>query len=126
MTMRKVLLVEDVEDNRGIIRQLAARMRFTLLEAGDGAEGVAMAKAELPALILMDLSLPVMDGWAATAAIKADPATTHIPIVALTAHAMDGDEARAREAGADAYMAKPIAIAEFKALVAGLLERTPS
>lgn len=111
----KILLVEDVEDNRGLIRQLAKRMKLTLLEAHDGAEGVRMAKAELPDLILMDLSLPVLDGWTATAQLKADATTAHIPVIALTAHAMEGDEAQARKAGVDAYVTKPIEIAGFRA-----------
>jgi two-component system cell cycle response regulator DivK len=117
----KVLLVEDVEDNRGIIRQLARRMRLTLIEAADGAEGVRMARAEMPDLILMDLSLPVMDGWTATAQLKSDPTTRHILVVALTAHAMAGDEQRSREAGLDAYLAKPFGIEEFTQLVGGML-----
>ena len=84
---RTVLLVEDVEDNRGLIRQLAQHMGLGLLEAGDGEEGVRLAAERQPDLILMDLSLPVLDGWAATARLKADPATRAIPVVALTAGA---------------------------------------
>ena len=119
--MPTVLLVEDVEDNRGLIRQLAAHMGLRLVEAGDGAEGVRLAKAEQPDLILMDLSLPVLDGWAATAMLKADTATSGIPVIALTAHAMHGDEARAREAGCDGYVTKPISLVPFKAMLERLL-----
>lgn len=116
-----VLLVEDVEDNRGLIRQIAAHMGLRLIEAGDGAEGVRLARQQHPALILMDLSLPVLDGWAATAQLKGDPATAGIPIIALTAHAMQGDEQRAREAGCDGYVTKPVSLAPFMALLRRVL-----
>jgi CheY-like chemotaxis protein len=118
-----ILLVEDVEDNRGLIRQLAGFMGLRLIEAGDGAEGVRLAQQERPDLILMDLSLPVLDGWAATAQLKADPATAGIPVIALTAHAMQGDEQRAREAGCDGYVTKPISLVPFKALLERLLSQ---
>jgi CheY-like chemotaxis protein len=121
-----ILLVEDVEDNRGIIRQVAGRMKLRLIEAADGAEGVRMAREQRPALILMDLSLPVLDGWAATAVLKGDPATAHIPVIALTAHAMEGDEQRAREAGVDGYMTKPISIVSLKELLTRLLAGEPA
>ena len=114
LTQQKILLVEDVEENRGIVRQLLARMGVTLVEAGDGAEGVQLARRERPDLILMDLSLPVMDGWQATRVIKGDPQTASIPVVALTAHAMSGDEQKAREAGCDGYVAKPLDLVEFQ------------
>ncbi len=117
----KILHVEDLEDNRGIIRQLARRMGVTLLEAGDGLEGVAIAKRELPNVILMDLSLPIMDGWEATTQLKADPTTRHIPVIALTAHAMAGDEQRARAAGCDGYVAKPIDLVSFQRLLERVL-----
>lgn len=113
-TQYKILHVEDLEDNRGIVRQLARRMGVTLLEAGDGLEGVNIARQELPHCILMDLSLPIMDGWEATTQLKADPATRHIPVIALTAHAMAGDEQRARAAGCDDYVAKPIDLTTFQ------------
>lgn len=125
-TPRKILLVEDVEDNRGIIRQVAGRMKLTLLEAADGAEGVRLAREQHPDLILMDLSLPVLDGWAATAMLKGDPATAHIPVIALTAHAMEGDEQRAREAGVDGYMTKPISIVSLKELLTRWLAGEPA
>ena len=109
-----ILHVEDLEDNRGIVRQLARRMGVRLLEAGDGLEGLTIARREIPNAILMDLSLPIMDGWEATTQLKADPATRHIPVIALTAHAMAGDEQRARAAGCDDYVAKPIDLATFQ------------
>lgn len=111
---KKILLVEDVEENRGIVRQLARRMGVTLLEAGDGAEGVRLAQNEHPDLILMDLSLPILNGWDATTQLKRDPATSEIPVIALTAHAMAGDEQRARAAGCDGYVAKPIDLIPFQ------------
>ncbi len=117
-----MLLVEDVEDNRGVVRQLAARMKVRLLEAADGKTGVELARSHGPDLILMDLSLPVLDGWEAMRQLKGDPASAAIPIVALTAHAMVGDEARARKSGADAYVAKPFDIRRLRALLQDLLE----
>lgn len=122
---RIVLLVEDSEDNRGIVRELLEDHfeGVHLLEAADGAEGVQLAKDRRPDLILMDLSLPVMNGWDATRALKADPATAAIPVVALTAHAMDGDEAKARAAGCDAYVSKPISLISFQALLRSFLDR---
>lgn len=119
---KTVLLVEDSEDNRGIIRELADWMEFDLLEAGNGEEGLKMALAAPPDLVLMDLSLPVMNGWEATRRLKADPTTAHVPVVALTAHAMAGDEAKAREAGCDAFVTKPISILEFQELLGKLLD----
>ena len=121
-----LLLVEDSEDNRGLIRQLVEDwMELSLCEAHDGGEGVRLARERLPSLILMDLSLPVMDGWQATAALKGDPATAHIPIIALTAHAMEGDEVRARTAGCDAYMTKPIDLDALEAMIQGFLTALP-
>lgn len=122
-----LLLVEDVEDNRGIIRQLARRIGCTLLEAGDGEEGIALARAAQPALILMDLSLPVLDGWAATRRLKADPATAAIPVIALTAHAMAGDRERALACGMDGYVTKPVDLSELQAILKRyLLKEAPS
>jgi two-component system cell cycle response regulator DivK len=122
---KTVLLVEDSEDNRGIIRELAEWMEFDLLEAGDGESGVRLAHEHKPDLVLMDLSLPVMNGWEATRLLKADPATARIPVVALTAHAMEGDEERALAAGCDAYVAKPISLIPFQELLTKLLEQAP-
>ena len=106
--MKKILLVEDNEMNRDMLSRRLERKGYTVLCAVDGEAGVAMAAAEKPDLILMDMSLPVLDGWGATRQIKADPATRAIPIIALTAHAMAEDERKAREAGCDDYDTKPV------------------
>jgi len=105
--MKRVLIVEDVEFNRDLLVQLLEE-DYELLTATNGAAGVELAERERPDLILMDLSLPVVDGWEATRRIKANPALRHIPIIALTAHAMMGDEDKARAAGCDDYLSKPI------------------
>lgn len=119
-TLPRVLLVEDNADNRRLMQRIIGDLA-TLLEASDGAEGLRLAQAERPDLILMDLSLPVMSGWDVTLRLKADPATRHIPIVVVSAHAMEGDREKAIAAGCDAYVAKPIEIAPFLALLERLL-----
>lgn len=106
--MTKVLYVEDNEDNIYMLQNRLTRRGFTVLVAMDGAEGVAMAMSEQPELILMDLSLPVIDGWEATRLIKAAEKTRHIPIIALSAHAMTGDRERALAAGCDDFDTKPV------------------
>ena len=106
--MSKVLLVEDNEMNRDMLLRRLERKGFEVVIAVDGQAGVDMASSTSPDLILMELSLPVMDGWEATRRLKADPATQRIPVIALTAHAMSGDEVKAREAGCDDYDTKPI------------------
>ena len=106
--MSKILLVEDNEMNRDMLTRRLERKGFEVVIAVDGQAGVDMALTAGPDLILMDLSLPVMDGWEATRRIKADPASQAIPVIALTAHAMAGDEQKAREAGADDYDTKPV------------------
>ncbi|MBI2946074.1 MAG: response regulator [Verrucomicrobia bacterium] len=106
--MAKILLVEDNEMNRDMLLRRLERKGYTVVIALDGAEGVAKARAELPDVILMDMSLPVLDGWEATRQLKTDPATKGIPIIALTAHAMAEDEQKAREAGCDDFDTKPI------------------
>ncbi|HET7231083.1 MAG TPA: response regulator [Longimicrobium sp.] len=103
-----ILLVEDHEDNRIVYRTILEHYGYRVLLAGDGAEGVRLARQELPDLVLMDVSIPVMDGWEATATLKADPATARIPVIALTAHALAADRARAVEVGCDGYLAKPV------------------
>jgi two-component system cell cycle response regulator DivK len=103
-----VLLVEDNEDNRIIYATALRYAGYEVFEAITGTEGVAQARANLPDLILMDISVPELDGWEATAIIKADPTTKHIPVIAVTAHALPGDEERSRQAGCDGYLAKPI------------------
>ena len=105
--MKKILIVEDVELNRDLLIQLLEE-DYALAIATDGESGVARASSERPDLILMDLSLPGISGWEATRRIKAGPATRHIPIIALTAHAMSGDEDKARAAGCDDFMTKPM------------------
>lgn len=104
---KRVLLVEDTEDNRQIIRDLLEGAGFELIEANDGAAGVAAAKRETPDLILMDMQMPIMDGYQATRAIKADASLKNIPVIAVTSYALSGDEERTRAAGCDGYIAKP-------------------
>jgi two-component system cell cycle response regulator DivK len=104
---KRILVVEDTEDNRQIMRDLLSSAGYDLVEAQDGAEGVAMAKSQRPDLILMDIQLPVLDGYEATRRIKADPAISHIPVIAVTSYALSGDEAKTRAAGCDGYVAKP-------------------
>jgi two-component system cell cycle response regulator DivK len=106
--MAKVLLVEDNEMNRDMLSRRLERKGYQVVMAVDGAEGVKMAASEKPDIILMDMSLPILDGWSATQKLKASPETADIPVIALTAHAMEGDERKAREAGCDDYDTKPI------------------
>ena len=106
--MSKILLVEDNEMNRDMLSRRLQRKGFEVVMAVDGQAGVEMASTASPDLILMDLSLPVIDGWEATRRIKADAATRQIPVIALTAHAMAGDEQKAIEAGCDDYDTKPV------------------
>jgi two-component system cell cycle response regulator DivK len=113
-SMKKILLVEDNEMNRDMLSRRLARKDFEVVIAVDGAEAVKMAESETPALILMDMSLPVIDGWEATRRLKAQAVTKAIPIIALTAHAMSGDREKCLEAGCDDYDTKPI---EFKRLL---------
>ena len=121
--MPRILLVEDNEMNRDMLSRRLARRGHEILVAVDGAEGVARASAELPDLILMDMSLPVLDGWEATRRIKADPATARIPVIALTAHAMAGDREQALAAGCDDYHTKPIALDRLVEKIAALIGR---
>ena len=106
--MSKILLVEDNEMNRDMLSRRLKRRGYEVSIAVDGAEGLKMATSEAPDLVLMDMSLPVMDGWEATRKIKADPVTKSIPVIALTAHAMSGDREKALSAGCDDYDTKPI------------------
>ena len=107
MATKSVLLVEDNDDNLSIYSTILRHFGYDVLEATDGAAALEMASARLPNLILMDVSIPIMDGWEATRRIKADPATAHIPIIALTAHALASDRERAKEVGCDDYISKP-------------------
>lgn len=106
--MPKILIVEDNELSRDMLSRRLRRKGFEVLVATDGQEGIAMAQRELPDLVLMDLSLPDLDGWEATRRLKKDARTQHIPVIALTAHAMSGDRERAIDAGCDEYDTKPI------------------
>ena len=106
--MPKILLVEDNEMNRDMLSRRLERRGYNVVMAVDGAEGVAMAESEKPDLILMDMSLPVLDGWEATRKLKSQPSTAFIPVIALTAHAMASDEEKARDAGCDDFDTKPI------------------
>lgn len=106
--MSKILLVEDNEMNRDMLSRRLTRKGFEVLIAIDGREAIDLARSELPDLILMDMSLPVIDGWEATRRLKADQTTGGIPIIALTAHAMSGDREKCQEAGCDDYDTKPI------------------
>jgi two-component system, cell cycle response regulator DivK len=106
--MPKILLVEDNAMNRDMLSRRLLRSGYVVLMAVDGREGIAMAQAERPNLILMDLSLPGIDGWEATRVLKSDDTTRRIPVIALTAHAMSGDRQRAIEAGCDDYDTKPV------------------
>jgi two-component system, cell cycle response regulator DivK len=104
---KRILVVEDTEDNRKIIRDLLSSVGYELIEAVDGGEGVALAQSERPDLILMDIQLPVIDGYEATRRIRAIPDLAHVPIIAVTSYALSGDEAKTRAAGCDGYVAKP-------------------
>ena len=121
--MARILLVEDNEMNRDMLSRRLARRGYEVIIAIDGEQGVAMATSESPALILMDMSLPVLDGWEATRAIKASPATRAIPVIALTAHAMAGDRDKALGAGADDFDTKPIDLERLLGKIGALLKR---
>ena len=120
--MFKILLVEDNEMNRDMLSRLLRRRGYDVVIAADGLEGISQAHSEAPDLILMDLSLPGIDGWAATRLLKAGQATRHIPVIALTAHALVGERERALEAGCDDYDTKPI---EFDRLLAKIRNLLP-
>src|SRR5213593_4561054 len=121
--MAKILLVEDNEMNRDMLSRRLARRGYDVAIAIDGEQGVAMARSEAPALILMDMSLPGLDGWEATRQLKAAPETRGIPVIALTAHAMAGDREKALEAGCEDYDTKPVEFARLLAKMQSLLER---
>lgn len=121
--MARILLVEDNEMNRDMLSRRLVRSGYEVALAVDGAQGVAMAASEAPDLVLMDMSLPVLDGWEATRRLKADPATRALPVIALTAHAMSGDEKKAREAGCDDFDTKPVEYRRLVAKIEGLLQK---
>ncbi len=122
----KLLLVEDHEMNRDMLSRRLLRRGYEIVMAVDGGQGVEMASSELPDLILMDMSLPVIDGWEATRRIKAAEATRHIPIIGLTAHAMAGDREKAIEAGCNDYDTKPVELDRLIAKIEALLPGKPA
>ena len=117
----KILYVEDNDDNIYIVRNRLSRAGYTVIVAGDGEAGVAMARTEKPDLVLMDLSLPVLDGWEATRRLKAAPETCDIPVIALSAHAMAGDREKALRSGCDDYDTKPVDFARLRGKIESLL-----
>ena len=119
--MAKLLLVEDNEMNRDMLSRRLRKKGYEVAIAVDGQAGLEMATSEGPELILMDMSLPIMDGWTATKHIKADDATNKIPVIALTAHAMEGDRIKALEAGCDDYDTKPIDLKRLLSKIEALL-----
>ena len=119
--MSKILLVEDNEMNRDVLSRRLERRGYQVIIAVDGQEGVTLAESEAPDLILMDMSLPVLDGWEAARQLKAASATRSIPIIALTAHAMAGDREKALEAGCDEYDSKPVEFARLLGKIQVLL-----
>jgi two-component system, cell cycle response regulator DivK len=128
--MPRILLVEDNEMNRDMLSRRLQRRGYEVMIAVDGQLGVAMAQSEAPDLILMDMSLPVIDGWEATRTLKSAPETKHIPVIALTAHAMSTDRDKAIEAGCDDYDTKPIELPrlleKIEALIGGDRSKTAS
>ena len=122
--MAKILIVEDNEMNRDMLSRRLTRRGFQIVLAVDGREGIAAATTESPDLILMDMSLPVVDGWEATRRLKAEPLTRAIPVIGLTAHAMAGDREKVLEAGCDDYDTKPVELPRLLQKIETLLART--
>lgn len=123
MKSRKVLIVDDFEDNRAMYAEFLRYSGLEVIEAKDGAEAVELTRTEMPDLVVMDLSLPVIDGWEATRRIKHDPRTRDIPIVALTGHALEGHSQGAREAGCEGFLAKPCLPEKLLETVNGILAK---
>ena len=121
--MAKILIVEDNEMNRDMLSRRLARRGYAVVTAVDGEQGLVAAEAEKPDLILMDMSLPVLDGWEATRQLKADPETSGIPVIALTAHAMAGDQEKAMAAGCDDYDTKPVDLTSLLTKIEARLPR---
>jgi two-component system cell cycle response regulator DivK len=121
--MPKILLVEDNEMNRDMLSRRLQRKGYQVVLALDGQNGVEMTQTQAPDLVLMDMSLPVLDGWEATRRLKADSATRHIPVIALTAHAMSSDRDKAIEAGCDDYDTKPVELPRLLAKIEALLNK---
>lgn len=122
--MAKILIVEDDQNNRDLIARLIQLMGHEPILANDGAQGVALARSMQPDLIIMDMGLPVLNGWQATHRIKSQPATSHIPVLALTAYALNEDRLRALSSGCDDFETKPIDIARFREKVSAMLARS--
>src|SRR5215472_10174273 len=118
---KHILVVEDQEDNRQILRDLLGHSGYELTEAENGEEALAAVARQRPDLILMDIQLPVMDGYEATRRIKADPSLSAIPIIAVTSYALSGDEEKTRQAGCDGYVAKPFSPRQLLATIRGFL-----
>jgi len=123
MTIKTILVVEDQEDNRQILRDLLGSAGFRMIEAHDGAQALSVARSQRPDLILMDIQLPLVDGYEATRSIKRDPELNRIPVIAVTSYALSGDERRAREAGCDGYVAKPYSTRALLAKICQYLEQ---
>lgn len=121
---KRILVVEDQEDNRRIVRDLLTSVGYEIIEALDGEEGVQSAETHVPDLILMDIQLPVIDGYEATRRIKANPALNHIPIIAVTSYALSGDDVKAFEAGCDSYVTKPFSPRALLAKIREFLQET--
>ena len=121
---KRILVVEDQEDNRRIIRDLLTSVGWEIIEATDGEAGVRVAEAERPDLILMDIQLPVLDGYEATRRIKANPKLRSIPIIVVTSYALSGDDAKALAAGCDGYVAKPFSPRQLLATIRQFLGET--
>jgi len=119
--MTKLLIVEDNDENWDMLSRRLQRRGFDVVRAADGAQAVAMARSEAPDLILMDMNLPIMDGWEATRQIRAQPGGASVPIVALTAHAMSGDREKALQAGCDDYHTKPVELPRLLTQIEALL-----
>jgi len=122
----RILLVEDNEMNRDMLSRRLARRGYEVVIAVDGEEGVARARSDCPDLVLMDMSLPVVDGWEATRRIKSDPASRGIPVIALTAHAMAGDEEKARGVGCDDFDTKPVELPRLLSKLEALVRKRPA
>ena len=121
--MAKILVVEDIEENRDALSRRLERRGFTVLTAANGLIGVEVTKAQTPDLVLMDMNMPLVDGWEATRRLRADAATRPIPVIALTAHGMDGDREKALEAGCDDHHAKPFELPRLLSQIDALLSR---
>lgn len=121
--MPRILIVEDNEENREVLSRRLQRRGYDVITANDGQQGVEMARAEKPDLVLLDMNMPVMDGWQAAQQLRSDPATQALPIVGLTAHAMEGDREKALAAGCSDYHAKPVDFPKLMTQVEELLKK---